>query len=101
MPFRGVTYERDKDGKRLWTQLGAVKQLLVHGAEARAGGQWRTLKDLKTILWTHFLIRASEAGISARIRDLRKEKFGGYQVERKRLSAGLWAYRIKAEDEPI
>jgi hypothetical protein len=35
-----------------------------------------------------------EASISARIRDLRKPKFGGHTVERRHVSKGLWEYRL-------
>ena len=41
----------------------------------------------------------SEAGISARLRDLRKEKFGGYSIERKRSDEGLWWYRMERKGE--
>jgi hypothetical protein len=87
-PFGGVTYKRDKDGKRLWTQLQAVRDLMIDG-------KWRTLPESAVSVRQYYRVKASEASISARIRDLRKERFGGYVVERKRLSAGLWAYRIK------
>lgn len=39
------------------------------------------------------------ASVSARVRDLRKQKFGGYSVERVRVgTTGLYMYRIKQED---
>ena len=37
----------------------------------------------------------SEASASARIRDLRKEKFGAFTIEAQRANeAGLWVYRL-------
>lgn len=51
-------------------------------------GGWWSLREL------HNLAGGSEAGISARLRDLRKPRFGGYQVERRRVEGGLFEYRI-------
>lgn len=50
--------------------------------------KWRTLGEVAKETG------APEASISARLRDLRKEKFGGYLVERKYHGDGLWAYRV-------
>ncbi len=41
-----------------------------------------------------------ETSISARIRDLRKRKFGGYEVLRKRHTKGVWVYRINTGEIP-
>jgi len=38
----------------------------------------------------------SEASVSARLRDLRKAKFGAHTIERQRVSAGLFRYRMVA-----
>jgi hypothetical protein len=54
--------------------------------------QWHTLADLATT-------GDPEASVSARLRDLRKPKFGGFHIERRYVSAGLWAYRLLAADE--
>ena len=72
------------DVARLATQLERVKYVMQDG-------QWWTLADLA------HRVQGSEAGISARLRDLRKTKFGGYRVERRRIvgwSGGLWQYRL-------
>jgi hypothetical protein len=43
-------------------------------------------------------IRASESSITARIRDLRKDKFGNHTIEdRPPANGGSWFYRIKEE----
>lgn len=81
MSFDGITYDRPRDGKRLSTQLR-----LVHGALLT--GRWFTLAELAEI--SH----GSEASVSARIRDLRKPRFGGYEIEREYVSRGLWRYRL-------
>lgn len=90
--FDGATYDPAKDKKRLRRQLGKV-------FEAMRDGQWKTLPRLAGI------VCRSEASISARIRDLRKPKFGSYVVERRRLGraeSGLFEYRLlSADGKPI
>lgn len=81
LPFAGVTYSYEKDCKRLTGQLHRV-------FNAMKGGEWFTLGELKD------LVGGSEAGISARIRDLRKPSFGGYKVDRRRREGGLWEYKL-------
>lgn len=82
--FDGRTYDAARDGKRLNTQLEAVRRVL-------SDGRWRTIAEIRREL-TGWGIDASEASISARIRDLRKAKFGAYQVGRRYIEDGLWAY---------
>lgn len=57
---------------------------------AAVGGSWRTLRELAD------RAGGSEAGVSARLRDLRKPEFGAYVVERRRREgcANLWEYRV-------
>ena len=82
MPFEGETYSPQQDQKRLKGQLKRV-------FDAMADGQWWTLETL------HTQCGGSQAGISARIRDLRKPKCGSLTVDRERLTGGLWRYRLK------
>lgn len=84
LDFDGVTYDPDEDFTRLKTCLEKARYLMTHPR-----GQWWTLRELAGAT------QSSEAGISARIRDLRKPRHGGFEVERKRLQGGLWAYRVK------
>jgi hypothetical protein len=79
--FDGSTYDPKIDGARLSTQLHAVKMLM-------SDGQWRTLEDIGRG------VEGTNAAISARLRDLRKPKFGGYLVERQRIEGGLYRYRL-------
>lgn len=79
--FDGETYEPKFDQARLSGQLGKVEDLMLRGG-------WWSLREL------HNLAGGSEAGISARLRDLRKPRFGGYQVDRRRVEGGLFEYRI-------
>lgn len=50
-------------------------------------GRLRTLREIATV------VGCSEAGASARLRDLRKKKFGSYQVDRFR-NGNCWFYRV-------
>lgn len=86
LDFDGATYDRQKDGVRLGEQLGRVREFML-----RVAPRWHTLAQLAAILGY------PEASISARLRDLRKERFGGYTVERRRRTdgRGTWEYRIK------
>lgn len=81
--FDGATYDASLDRNRLEHQLGRV-------LEALAGGLWMTLGELAAAA------HAPEASVSARIRDLRKPKFGGYRIERRRVPGenGLFQYRL-------
>jgi hypothetical protein len=82
--FDGVTFEPEHDGERLSGQLART-------FEAMRDGQWRTLAELAAI------VGGSEAGVSARCRDLRKTKFGCHTVERRRrgeAARGLFEYRL-------
>jgi len=80
--FGGETYDPKLDEARLTGQLSRVYECLKDG-------QWWTLQRLKVTAG------GSEAGISARIRDLRKSKWGAHKIERRRVSDGLWEYRMK------
>lgn len=79
--FKGVTIDAALDTPRLSRALEAV-------ALFAADGCWHTLAEIAEA------VGCSEAGASARLRDLRKARFGGKQVERMRVAGGLWAYRI-------
>lgn len=81
--FSGETFDEELDGPRLRTQLERVKWLMLDG-------HWR---GLLTIART---VGGSEAGVSARLRDLRKEQHGGYIVERRRSidNPVVWQYRV-------
>ena len=83
MSFGGKTFDEGLDGNRLRKQLSAVWTFMFDG-------QWHTLKELSKA------VGAPEASVSARLRDLRKKKFGGYVVERMRIpnGNGLHIYRV-------
>jgi biotin operon repressor len=80
--FDGETIDDALDTNRLRRQLDQVRTLLL--SEYR----WHTLAEIRT------KTGIPEASASARLRDLRKEKFGGYTIERQRRSAGTFEYRM-------
>lgn len=71
------------DAVRLEGQLGRVFDYMKDGI-------WRSLDNIAT----H--VQGSEAGVSARLRDLRKPRFGAHTVERSRFgpASGIWYYRL-------
>ena len=83
----GVTYDPAVDARPLNRQQQAVYALMTDG-------QWRCLATISQTLGF------PEASVSARLRDLRKAKWGGHDVQRQRRpdSAGtptrLWEYRL-------
>lgn len=77
----GDTYDPVLDKVRLNAQTKAVYLAI------RDGG-WYTLRQIADY------VGAPEASVSARLRDLRKAKFGGFVVERKRWSGGTYRYRL-------
>ena len=82
--FDGKTFAPALDGPRLSRQLDKVRDLMLDG-------KWRKLRAIQDVAG------GSEAAISARLRDLRKPKFGSYTVERRRAgdpTAGSWEYRV-------
>jgi len=84
MRFDGETYEPTTDKARLTRQVERVYALMKDG-------EWRTLAEIAD------LVDASEAGVSARLRDFRKLRFGGYLVERRRNGRperGRFEYRL-------
>jgi hypothetical protein len=82
--FDGATYEPAHDRERLSTQYERVYALM-------RDGRWRTLSEI------HAAVGGSEAGISARLRDLRKAERGGHTVDRRRRgnpADGVHEYRL-------
>ena len=85
--FDGRTFEPAKDLARLKSQQGDV-------ARAMADGRWHSLSELSE------RTGHPEASVSARLRDLRKPRWGSNLIQRQRRSKGLWEYRLlKAESE--
>ncbi len=87
--FDGATYSPVLDHIRLTGQLQRVFNIMKDG-------HWRSLRMLS------MLADCPEASASARLRDLRKEKFGAFQVDRKRFpeEKGLFLYKLVIPVEP-
>ena len=81
--FDGETYDPPKDQKRLTRQLERVYELVKTG-------EWYTLAEIASQTGD------PEGSIGARLRDLRKEKFGAYDIRRKR-EGNTFAYTCKGK----
>ncbi len=83
--FDGLTVNKNLDEPRLNGLLHRVYRLM-------SDHQWRTLAEIQRE------VGGSEAGVSARLRDLRKSKFGSHTVSRRRRGGGkkgLHEYRLE------
>jgi hypothetical protein len=82
--FGGSTFDAALDGARLGSQLVRVHDAMI-------GGAWRTLDEIAALTGDR------GQSISARLRDLRKERFGGFVVNRQRRGdghRGIWEYQV-------
>ena len=77
----GATFDQKFDRDRLNKQCQAVYDCV-------RDNKWYTLQGLSA------RTGYPEASISARLRDLRKLKFGGFEVLRKRTAGGLHFYKL-------
>jgi len=83
--FDGETYDHERDSQRLSGQLEVVFNLVKDG-------KWRTLKEISQESGY------PESSVSARLRDLRKVRFGSYVVEKEYVDNGLYKYRVVVEE---
>lgn len=79
--FDGPTIEPVRDNQRLHFQLAQVFELMKDG-------KWRTLGAIERETG------APAPSVSARLRDLRKQKFGGHTVNREYVGEGLYRYQL-------
>ena len=84
--FNGADYIPSRDDARLSGQILRVW-------ECMKDEKWRTLREIASITGD------PEASISAQLRHLRKERFGGHEVEREYVSNGLYKYRLLKSKE--
>lgn len=121
----GPAYDAQFDRERVMTQMEVIRDVLLSAAEcaeiaasfrlpnsvfageiapddasddaAAMQSGWMTLRELSE------LTGYGEASISAQLRHLRKTKFGGYVVAKRRRgparSDGIWEYRIAGRTE--
>jgi hypothetical protein len=79
--FNGADYQPSRDNPRLTKQILRVW-------ECMKDSQWRTLSEIAAITGD------PEASVSAQLRHLRKERFGGHIVDRRYLKDGLYQYKL-------
>jgi hypothetical protein len=77
----GSTFHQERDGARLERQHAKVFEYMRYGG-------WHTLEAISEATG------APQASVSARLRDLRKPRFGGHTVEREYVRRGLWRYKL-------
>lgn len=87
--FDGQTFDPSLD-------LDRLTSLQARAFKVMFDGQWHRLKELARACG------GSEAGLSARIRDMRKKRWGAWTVEDRRVlgARGLWEYRLDVEAGP-
>jgi hypothetical protein len=84
LPFRGSDYVTILDAPRLTKQHERIRDLMLDGKH-------RTLSEIARATGDH------EASISAQLRHLRKDDFGGFVVSKRRRGEGkqgLWEYQV-------
>ena len=79
--FNGSDYDHERDHVRLGHQLQKVY-------DAMKDGKWRSLDGIAKFTGE------PPASISAQLRHLRKERFGGHTVNKKYLGDGLYHYQL-------
>lgn len=80
----GQTFDAKRDGARLNKQAQDVFDYMTRH-------NWSTLYQIS------YGTGHPEASVSARLRDLRKPKFGGHKVERRYVVKGMWQYRVSGK----
>jgi hypothetical protein len=102
--FDGYAYEKEKDQERLTRQSEHVLAYMlrngwqalheiVAGLERQHAGQVVTCD-----LCQDAGVRFPEASVSAQLRNLRKARFGGWTVDkRRRGESGTWEYRVSKQ----
>ena len=79
--FNGSDYMPKRDNERLKGQIKRIHALMLAGLP-------RTLSQIASVTGD------PEASVSAQLRNLKKERFGGYRLEKDYKGNGLFAYRL-------
>ena len=82
--FNGSDYSPKHDNVRLTKQIKRVYDLMKDG-------EWRTLGEIESITGD------PQASISAQLRNCKKERFGGHELNKKRRGDpgnGCWEYQL-------
>lgn len=83
--FAGSDYEPARDDVRLTGQLLRV-------FECVKDGRWRTLAEIAAATGD------PPASVSAQLRHLRKDRFGGHDVRKEHVGGGLFRYRLAPKE---
>lgn len=84
----GPAYDKTLDSDRLEHQYERIRNFMLDD-------QWRSLAEISTQLGY------PESSVSANLRHLRKEQFGGHTVNKRRrldhhgIALGSWEYQVK------
>ena len=91
--FNGPEYKPNRDYTRLSNQIGRVFKVMEDQ-------KWRTLNDISTATSSHTSHGQPDpvASVSAQLRHLRKNRFGGHTVNRKHSLNGLYKYQLIPND---
>jgi len=79
--FAGESYDPQRDFHRLHGQLRRVYDVMKDG-------QWHSVNEMVAACG------GTAASITARVRDLRKQKFGARKVDRRHVKDGFFLYRL-------
>lgn len=88
--FNGPVYDPALDQERLAKQMGRIYELMKDG-------HWRTLREIAEVTGD------PESSVSAQLRHLRKPRFGGYVLNKRRRgtkSRGLFEYQLLPPVKP-
>ena len=80
--FDGDDYKHERYHARLTGQIRRVYDFMFDGA-------WRTLNEISDATGD------PHSSVSAQLRNLRKKRFGGHNIERKYMNDGLYSYRLE------
>ena len=86
--FSGRTYHAARDHDRLSRQYDHVFAIMRDGKP-------RSLLDIRKTLYRRYNRIEPTQSISARLRDMRKARFGGHAVERSYEGGGTWLYWVR------
>lgn len=84
--FGGKTYSEERDGDRLRAHLKRVLDFLIAHY-----GQELTPDEIA------IGAEVSLKSVGSRVRDLRKQEFGGYHIPSKCVGGGLWVYTFEGK----
>ena len=82
--------------------IHAAPKLSAHIAAVRSvmrSRSWITLREIELALMKRNIFIELQS-VSARVRDLRKDKFGAHRVDRRYAGNGVWEYKLYPAKKP-